>query len=287
MRHSGPRIKLASGAVFDLTGGLEAAFEGKNLTIESDPHRPAIIKLAALSLGDGRTPRPGSLALRGQPDVPASIHLRGIRFEIGGGDEAADCVGLALVDVNQVEIEDCLFLRKDSTMEASALLAVLPRTGTQVNVSGSYFGPGAVGLDLIGSANVAFSQCAFASQRNAVQVLNPLDPEAIGGQSSIRFEGCDLLITKGAAVEVADRMGCKVEAGYSVFSDPSEEGASGVVVRQLGAHTNTAYTPVAPGGIQHANAYHNISPYAEGDAIYSFEECKKRGLDISDEGGAS
>ncbi|MCE9531378.1 MAG: serine/threonine protein kinase, partial [Planctomycetes bacterium] len=300
-------IKLRAGTVYDLTRPIRkdadlprALFEGSDLVIESDRLLdPPTIRVWMAPADEGRTNRPGTLTIRGPADgSTAKVRFRGIRFEFVSEDSEPSQTGVSLLNIDQVEIEDCSFippLKKGIPEDGPAALAITQqgtKTSTpEIRLDRCWFAPGSTAMRVTknGAQMVRISECGFGPQHSILQVQAADDDLEPGKPVAIHLESCSILMNAGSVIQIGDRVACQVTAGWCLFSNPelaAMEPSHAYLVRQLGmispetrfegSHSNEAVQIPMP------NGYHNVLAYANGDVSANFEACKQDLIAIED-----
>lgn len=298
-------IKLRSGVVYDLTrisrkeaGPYHALFEGNNLILESDRLvEPPTIRLAMAAADDGRIDRPGSLTIRAlEEGATATVRLRGIRFEFVADADETGRSGIALTNIDDIDIQECSFVPpalNGMPDEGSAALAVVQLAPKQamVHLDRCWFSAGSIGVLVRKNGDFKFrlSECAFAPLDAAVFVQAAADESDPRKPAEIRLESCSALMTHGAVVTIDNQVPCELAAGWCLFSNPDlpeSEAPRAVLIRQIGALApETRFE-----GLKIANApmtampngYHRVLAYANGDLRMSFEDAKQEQIPITD-----
>ena len=309
LRHPDTHIKLKAGIVYDLTRVsrkdatlAQALFEGSELAIEGDRLDPPTIRLFMAPADDGKTARLGAMTIRGPSDgSSARVRFRGIHFEFIADDPEPGQTGISLLNVDQIDMEECTFvppLRKGDPIDGPAAIAVsqplAKETMPEIRFDRCYFAPGSVAVQIVKSGPQLFraTECAFAPQFAIVRVQAHPAGEEERKPAEIRFESCSMLMSSGAVIEIGDQVPCKVAAGWCLFSNPElpeMEPSKAFVVRQVGviaAETrfdgakSADMLPVAL-----PNGYQNVLAFINGELSLTFDDCKREQVPVEDAAG--
>ena len=254
----------------------DLVLKGDDVTLESDAGAEVTIGFAKDSPARAKT-----LTLRGTGKGTAVV--RGVRFTLVGPADAADA-GLVIAGFPNVRVEECTFATPTSGSGPTALL--LPTPGAVTRLTRCYFARGAVGVGVLGPAELRAEDCVFAPQQAVVRVTRPEDET---GETTVSLTRCTALLeSRGALVEAADEVPCAVRAGHCLFAGPVRYGpqaetAAPVVFRQKNLQTaHSTFGPLTLFGIGAGNAYHNVLAYGDGAKEYTFEECVASGFPVRD-----
>jgi serine/threonine protein kinase len=306
LRQPSAKIRLNAGVVYDLTKTnrndaepLEALFEGTDLTLECDRliDKKPIVRLRASLADDGKSPRPGTLTIRGPADGSAAeVHISGIRFEFVDDEPDPGHVGLSILNVDQIDIKNCSFappLRKGDPVDGLSALALhqLVAKDSTATLEQCWFAPGSVAVHLLknGAQSLQATECAFGPQFAVVRVQGQTASAEERHAAEVQFKSCSMLMTRGAVVDVDDQVPCRVTAGWCLFSNPelpASETMQAFVLRQAGTlapetrfdgmKSSDAVPTAMP------NGYQNVLAYANGDKGLGFDDCKRDMLPIDD-----
>ena len=278
-----------TGAEYDLTRHLdpegkpvEALFTGEDLKIEG--FGQPTVRLAFAPPGKSR---PKTMTLRGPGNGRGSLMIRGVRFQFPSAEGDPENAGLLIHQFGRINLLGCTFTSAfkggKSLRDGPAELAV-DSPASVIMLEQCYFAPGHVGVRLDAPARLSATECAFAPHYADIRVTKDDDTNVY----ELDLKSCSMLLTTGTVVEIADHVGCAIQAGHCIFGGKERYGpldSVSTVIRQLGTRSaGTRYEPAKfeEDGSPMPNVYHNVAPYNEGDDFLTFAECARERIPVRD-----
>jgi serine/threonine protein kinase len=281
-------LKLQPGYTYDLSTIVEGTtFTGASLMLEADASgspnaSPPILRVAAASLGDDPSPRPGTLTCRNCKQVT----LRGVEIRVVDSANSAEAnadipIAVLMVNVGKVNLNGCRFHGESaSPMQPAIGLAIHSDAPADVNIRHSLFdvGPHGIAVQVEGPIRGEFEETAFAPHEAAIAVAGVNRDVAA---SELKLSQCTFLLDLGAAIRAQAGAAAQISAGFCLFAAGPPKSADevimpgtevkppkAIVLRVDDETPAVRFTPSA----NHPNGYYRVTPLLLGDKASNFAD---------------